>query len=42
MRTLKELVIAGLIVWASMHAMGCTGLIMDKQIAYQTIKQGVN
>jgi hypothetical protein len=38
MNTIKEVVIAGLIVWAAIYAMGCVGLQMDKQTAYEAIR----
>lgn len=40
MKTLKEVIIAGLVVWSAIYAMGCTGMVMDKQTAYQAIRGG--
>lgn len=40
METLKHAVLAALIVMASIYAMGCTGLVMDKQTAYAAVRGG--
>lgn len=38
MKTLNQAIIAGIIVWASIYAMGCTGMQISKQTAYAAIR----
>jgi hypothetical protein len=38
MKTLSQAVLAGLIVWASIYAMGCAGGFINQAEAYRIIK----
>lgn len=40
MNTLRDAVIAGLIVMASIYAMGCTNMQIEQRTAYQAIRGG--
>lgn len=37
MNTFKELVLACLVAWAMVQAMGFSGMILSKEVAYQSI-----